>query len=81
MWLVARTRVSYRLGEKSQTVLTSIKKGNLGSLLVRGGKGLLETRVAFPELVTTTLLRLDALLANGFAAPRKPVKNAHICDD
>jgi hypothetical protein len=46
----------------------SFEEGDFASLLVRGGEGLFEARVPFPELIASTLLGLDALLANSFAA-------------
>jgi hypothetical protein len=46
---------------------STLEDGCLGGLLVGRGKGRLETVVALPELVTTALLRLDALLANVLA--------------
>jgi hypothetical protein len=49
---------------------TSFEEGDFASLLVRGGEGLFEARVPFPELIASALLGLDALLANGFAAPK-----------
>jgi hypothetical protein len=42
----------------------TLEDRSLGRLLVGGRKGRLETVVPFPEFVTTTLLRLDALFAN-----------------
>ena len=49
---------------------TSIKEIDFAGLLVRCRAGFLETCITFPKLVTSSLLRLDALLANGFTAPK-----------
>jgi hypothetical protein len=57
---------------------TLFEEGDFASLLVRGGEGLFETRVPFPELITSALLGLDAVLANGFAAP-KNIKIEWLC--
>jgi hypothetical protein len=46
----------------------SVKKRDLAGLLVRRWEGFLEAGIPFPELVASALLRLDALLANSFAA-------------
>ena len=72
MWLVAmllRDRSitgRRRCGEGKQT---SIKEINFAGLLVRCREGFLETCVTFTEFITTSLLGLDALLANSFTAP------------
>jgi hypothetical protein len=47
---------------------TAVKDGYFACLLVRGREGFLEASVTFPELVASSLLGLDALLANSFAA-------------
>ena len=48
--------------------ITAIKDGDFACLLVGGREGFLEASVTFPELVASSLLGLDALLANSFAA-------------
>jgi len=45
---------------------SALEDRRLGRLLVGRGKSRLETVIAFPELVTTALLRFDALLADIF---------------
>jgi len=45
-----------------------IEQGHFAGLLVRRGKGILEACIAIPKFVASSLLRLDALLANGLAA-------------
>lgn len=42
----------------------TLEDGSLGGFLVGGWKSLLEAVITFPELITATLLRLDALLAD-----------------
>ena len=47
---------------------TSIENRDFACLLVRGREGFLETGIPFPEFVASSLLGLDALLADSFAA-------------
>ena len=49
--------------------LTAIEQRNFARLLVERGEGLLEACVTVSKLVTSSLLRLDALLADGLTAP------------
>ena len=53
-----------------ETKPTPIEQGHFAGLLVRRRESLLEACVTVPELISPSLLRLDALLANGLAAPR-----------
>ena len=48
--------------------LAAVKDGYFACLLVRRREGFLEASVPFPEFVASSLLGLDALLANSFAA-------------
>ena len=48
--------------------LTTVKDGYFACLLVRRREGFLEASVPFPKFVASSLLGLDALLANSFAA-------------
>jgi hypothetical protein len=48
---------------------TSIKEIDFAGLLVRSRESFLETCITFSKLVASSLLRLDALLANSLAAP------------
>jgi len=47
---------------------TTVKDGNFACLLVGAREGFLETSLTFPELVVFSLLGLDALFTNSFAA-------------
>jgi len=47
---------------------TAIEEGDFAGLLVRRREGFLEAGIPFPELVASSLLGLDALLADCFAA-------------
>jgi hypothetical protein len=50
---------------------TSVKQRYLAGFLVGRRKGILKACVAVPELISSPLFRFDALLTNGFAAPKK----------
>jgi len=54
--------------KREQRIHTAVKDGNFACLLVGGREGFLETGIPFPELVASSLLGLDALLADCFAA-------------
>jgi hypothetical protein len=62
------SRVSERNGCMKVEALTTLEQGNLARLLVRRRKSLLEAGIAVSELITPSLLGLDALLTDGLAA-------------
>jgi hypothetical protein len=54
--------------EVTKVACGAIEQRNLARLLVGRGEGLLETCITVSKLVTSSLLRLDALFADGLAA-------------
>jgi hypothetical protein len=68
IWLTAFGRRVSIKKEREMGCITAVKDGYFACLLVGGREGFLEASIAFPELVASSLLGLDGLLGNRFAA-------------
>jgi hypothetical protein len=68
MWLVASEMKSEDVGDRCNGGLTPVQQRDFARFLVGYRQYVLQASIAIAQLVATTLLGLDALLANLFAA-------------